>query len=152
MPFDAVNVMANVPLAVGVPLKTPALNVTPAGSAPDSVIVGAGNPVAVTVNEPAAPSVNVVLLALVMIGAWLTVNVKFCTALGKMPFDAVNVIGNVPLAVGVPLRTPALNVTPVGSAPDSAIVGAGNPVAVTVNEPAAPSVNVVLLALVMAGA
>ena len=82
----------------------------------------------------------------------MTVSVKFCTALGEMPFDAVNVIGNVPLAVGVPLRTPALKVTPVGSAPDSVIVGAGNPVAVTVNEPATPTVNVVLFALVMAGA
>ena len=82
----------------------------------------------------------------------MTVSVKFCTALGKMPFDAVNVMGNVPLAVGVPLRTPALKVTPAGSAPDSVIVGAGNPVAVTVNEPAVPWVNVVLLALVMAGA
>jgi hypothetical protein len=78
--------------------------------------------------------------------------VKFCTALGETPFDAVNVMLNVPLAVGVPLRTPALKVTPAGSAPDSVIVGAGNPVAVTVNEPAAPWVNVVLLALVMAGA
>ena len=72
--------------------------------------------------------------------------------MGKTPFDAVNVMWNVPLAVGVPLRTPALNVTPVGRAPDSVIVGTGNPVAVTVNEPAAPWVNVVLLALVMAGA
>jgi hypothetical protein len=69
MPFDAVNVMGNVPLALGVPLKMPALNVTPPGSAPDSVILGVGNPVAVTVNEAAAPSVNVVLLALVMAGA-----------------------------------------------------------------------------------
>ena len=77
---------------------------------------------------------------------------KFCTALGKTPFDAVNVMLNVPLAVGVPLKTPALKVTPVGSAPDSVMVGAGDPVAVTVNDPAAPSVNVVLLALVMAGA
>src|ERR1035438_851383 len=33
MPFDAVNVMRNVPSAVGVPLRMPALNVTPPGSA-----------------------------------------------------------------------------------------------------------------------
>jgi hypothetical protein len=72
--------------------------------------------------------------------------------LGKTPFDAVNVMGNVPLAVGVPLRMPALNFTPLGSAPDSVILGAGDPVAVTVNEPATPSVKVVLLALVMTGA
>ena len=80
MPFDAVNVMGNVPLAVGVPLKTPALKVTPLGSAPDSVIVGAGNPTAVTVNEPAAPSANVVLLALVMAGASLTVILRMVVA------------------------------------------------------------------------
>ena len=82
----------------------------------------------------------------------MTVSVKFCTALGETPFDAVNVMLNVPFAVGVPLKTPALNVTPAGSAPDSVIVGVGKPVAVTVNVPGAPSVNVVLLALVMTGA
>jgi hypothetical protein len=37
------------------------------------VKVDAGKPVAVTVNEPAVPTLNVVLLALVMVGAWLTV-------------------------------------------------------------------------------
>ena len=82
----------------------------------------------------------------------MIVSVKLCTALGEMPFDAVNVMRNVPSAVGVPLRMPALNVTPPGSAPDSVILGVGDPVAVTVNEPATPSVKVVLLALVMTGA
>lgn len=82
----------------------------------------------------------------------LTVSVKLWTALGEMLFDAVMVIGNEPLAVGVPLRMPALNVTPGGSAPDSVIVVVGVPVAVTVNEPAEPSLNVALLALVMVGA
>jgi hypothetical protein len=72
--------------------------------------------------------------------------------LGETPFDTVNVMGNVPSTVGVPLRMPALNVTPPGSAPDSVILGAGDPVAVTVNEPAIPSANVVLFALAMAGA
>jgi hypothetical protein len=87
-----------------------------------------------------------------MVSEAFTVSVKFCTALGEMPFDAVNVMGNVPMAVGVPLRTPALKVTPAGSAPDSVIVGAGNPPAVTVNELNTPSTNVVLFALVMTGA
>ena len=87
----------------------------------------------------------------VSVGAF-AVSVKFWTALGETPFEAVNVMLNVPLAVGVPLRVPALKVTPPGSVPDSAILGVGDPVAVTVNEPTAPSVNVVLLALVMAGA
>ena len=81
-----------------------------------------------------------------------TVNVKLWTALGETPFDAVKVMGKVPVVVGVPLRAPALNVTPLGSAPDSVMLGAGVPVAVTANEPAVPSVKVALLALVMAGA
>ena len=56
-------------------------------------------------------------------------------------------------AAGVPPRTPVeeLNVTPEGSAPDSDKVGAGIPVAVTVNEPAEPTVKVVLFTLVIAG-
>jgi len=59
-----------------VPLSKPALeSVTPLGSAPLSLKVGAGVPVAVTVNDPAVPTTNVVLLALVMVGAWLTVTV-----------------------------------------------------------------------------
>ena len=57
-------------------------------------------------------------------------------------------------AAGVPLRTPVaeLNVTPLGSAPLSLNVGGGLPVAVTGNEPAEPTVNVVLVPLVKAGA
>jgi len=91
------------------------------------------------------------VVVMVNAGAF-TVSVKFWTALGETPFDAVNVRLNVPLAVGVPLRLPALNVTPPGRVPDSARLGAGDPVAATVNEPATPSVNVALFALVMAGA
>ena len=48
-----------------------------------------------------------------------------------------------------PLST---NVTPVGSAPVSVSAGVGTPVVVTVNVPAVPVVNVVRLALVIAGA
>jgi len=55
--------------AAGVPLRTPAaVKVTPAGSAPVSVKAGAGEPVAVTLNDPAAPTVNVVWSALVIAG------------------------------------------------------------------------------------
>jgi hypothetical protein len=56
-------------------------------------------------------------------------------------------------AAGVPLNTcvTALNVTPLGSAPLSLSVGVGEPVAVTVNDPAVPTVNVVLALLVIAG-
>ena len=50
----------------------------------------------------------------------------------------------------LPLST---NVTPAGSAtPPSVRVGSGNPVAVTVKVPAAPIVNLIALALVIAGA
>ena len=41
----------------------------PAGRAPASVTAGAGRPVATTLNEPAAPTVNVALFALVIPGA-----------------------------------------------------------------------------------
>ena len=55
-------------------------------------------------------------------------------------------------AAGVPDRTPEeLNVTPEGRDPASENVGAGNPVAVKVNEPAVLTVNVALFALVIAG-
>ena len=66
---------------------------TPAGRAPDSDRAGAGEPLAVTVNEPAVPTVKEMLLALVMAGAWFTVSVKFCVAAGATPFCAVKVMG-----------------------------------------------------------
>ena len=81
--------MADVPLSAPVEV----LNVTPEGSAPDSERAGAGVPVAVTVNVPAVPTVNVVFVALVIAGAWFTVSVKFCVALAPTPFCAVIVIG-----------------------------------------------------------
>jgi len=69
----AVKVMLKVPFvpAAGVPLKTcvAELNVTPLGSVPVSLNVGFGKPVNVTVNDPAAPTVNIVVPALVMAGA-----------------------------------------------------------------------------------
>jgi len=54
--------------------------------------VGVGDLVAVTVNEPAVPTTKVVLLALVIAGAWFTVSVKFCVALVPTPLLAVKVI------------------------------------------------------------
>ena len=72
------------------PESTPAeVSVIPVGRAPLSVNVGAGYPVAVTVKLPAVPAVNVVLLALVMAGAWPTVSVKLCTAFVPTPLLAV---------------------------------------------------------------
>ena len=66
--------------AAGVPLRTPVvvLNIIPDGSEPVSVIVGGGAPVAVTVNNPRAPTANVAPLALVIEGAaTATVKTKF---------------------------------------------------------------------------
>jgi hypothetical protein len=111
--------------------------------------------VAVTVNELAVPAVKTLLAALVMAGAWLTDNVKLWVAFGATPLLAVMVMGYAPpvLAAGVPLSTPAeVKVTPAGSVPVSLKVGAGIPVAVAVNDPAAPTLNVVVAALVMVGA
>src|ERR1700691_617841 len=140
----------------GVPLSTSvaALNVTPLGSVPVSLSVGVGEPVAVTVNVPAVPTTKLVLFALVIAGALPTVSVNVCTALLPTPLLAVNVILNgLPVVdVGVPLSTPFVKLTPLGSAPDPVIVGAGTPRAVGVKLPPAPAAKVVLFALVNAGA
>ena len=66
--FVAVNVIGNVPACVDVPLSTPPLKVTPEGNVPLSVIVGVGEPEAAGVKDPATPTVNIVLLALVNVG------------------------------------------------------------------------------------
>jgi len=70
------------------------LNVTPLGSVPASVSVGVGEPVAVTAKLPAVPTVNVVLAALVIPGAWLwfTFSVKLWPAALPTPLLAANVI------------------------------------------------------------
>ena len=116
---------AGVPLSVAVPFPL-LTNVTPLGSAPVSVTDGVGVPVVVTVKLPAVPTVNVVLLALVIAGAWFTVRVKLWLAGVPTPLLAVIVIGYLPPvpAAGVPLSVavpfPLLtNVTPLGSAPVS---------------------------------
>ena len=135
------------------------VKVSPLGRDPVSARVGVGVPVVVTVNDPAVPTVNVVLLALVITGAVFTVSVKVCVALLPTPLLAVIVMVYVPFVpdAGVPLSLPvplplSTKVTPLGSAPDSVRAGAGKPLVVTVNVPAAPTLNVALLALVMAGA
>jgi hypothetical protein len=95
IPFDAVKISGNDPVAVAVPLSTPVvvLNVTPVGRVPDSLNVGTGNPDAVTVKDPRVFTMNVVPFALVMRGASSTVSVKFCTAFEPTPFEAVKVMG-----------------------------------------------------------
>ena len=87
---------------------------------------------------------------LVTVGGGWTFSVKLCWAGASMPLVAVRVMGNVPLAVGVPDRTPPLKVTPAGSVPDSVMTGAGLPDAVGVKVPADPWKKVVALADVKA--
>ena len=69
------------------------MNVTPFGNVPLSLHVDAGFPVAVAVNVPAVPTVNVALFALVIAGGEFTVSEKLWFAFGATPFCAVNVIG-----------------------------------------------------------
>ena len=81
----------------------------------------------------------------------MTVSVNAWFAAGAVPV-AVIVNGNTPAVVGVPANTPALvKVTPPGNALVVVKVGGGEPVAVTLNVPAAPTVKAVAAALVNAG-
>jgi hypothetical protein len=96
---------------------------------------------------------NIAVFALVMLGAPLTLSVKFCVTGEPTPLLAVKTSGNDPVCVGVPARrrVPGVNVTPDGSEPVTVTVGAGNPLSVTRKLPAALGANVVLLALVNSG-
>ena len=160
-PFAAVKAMGNAPPAAGVPLSVAvplplSVKVKPVGNAVDSLIAGVGDPAVVTVNDPGVPRANVALFALVMASP-VTFRVKFCTAFGPAPLTAVKLMGNppplagFPLSVAVPLPL-SVKVTPMGNAPDSVIVGTGDPLVVNVNDPGIPTTNVVVLPLVMDGA
>src|ERR1700688_2610405 len=59
---------AGVPLSIALPFPL-SVNTTPIGSVPDSLKDGVVVPVVVTVKLPAAPTVKIVLLALVTVGA-----------------------------------------------------------------------------------
>src|SRR5262249_8767013 len=153
---------AGVPARVAVPSPL-SVKVTPLGSKFAGILSAAvGKPAVVTVNEPGLPTVNVVLLALVMAGAWFTVRVKGVGRASRRAIWAVMVKGKVdgwaPSLAGVPARVAvpsplSVNVTPPGSTLAGMLsAAAGKPVVVTVNEPGLPTVNVVLLALVMTGA
>lgn len=58
---------AGVPLNFAVPFEL-GTNVTPAGRAPVSETVAAGDPVVVTVNDPLEPTLKAVVAALVIAG------------------------------------------------------------------------------------
>ena len=93
MPLAAVMVRVKMPWTVGVPAREAvpsplSVKVTPAGRSPVSDSVAVGTPVETTVKLPAEPSVNVVELPLVMVGATSTVKVKVWVAFGLMPLEA----------------------------------------------------------------
>ena len=82
---------------------------------------------------------------------------KLWVALLPTPLLALKVTPKEPLTVGVPDRVAVplplfTKLTPLGSDPDSPIVGVGVPVVVTEKEPAEPTVKVLELAEVIAGA
>lgn len=108
-PFEAVIVIGKLPATVAVPLRRPAeLSVTPLGSVPVSVKVGAGTPEAVAVNDPAVPAVNVVLFALVMVGAWFAANVAVAENV-LLPFAEAAQVVDVPVQPPLPLHPMKLN-------------------------------------------
>ena len=132
------------PPLVGLPARVPlplwlSINVRPEGNVPVGVMLGTGEPVAVTVNTPFAVVPNVALFALVIPNGWLTVSEKLCVELpavlvavrvsGKVPGDA-----GVPAKVAVPLWLSA-KVTPVGNVPVTVKAGDGKPVVFTVKDP-----------------
>ena len=69
------------------------LKVTPAGSAPVSLSVGVGEPVAVTVNESSAPMPKVTVLALVMTASLTDGEREALVASVPTPLCAVKVMG-----------------------------------------------------------
>src|ERR1700685_1258495 len=95
MPLVAVKVIGKTPVWVGVPASTPVavVKVTPVGNVPDSLSVGVGVPVSVTVKVSGDPSGKVVALAEVMAAGSLP--------LGPGTADQANPLGSDPLAVKV---------------------------------------------------
>jgi hypothetical protein len=86
-------------------------------------------------------------------GAALITRLKDCIAGDPAPFVAVKTISSYIPAIpsgGVPARVfvVALKVIPEGRYPDSEIAGAGEPVAVTANDPRCASVKVTVAGLV----
>src|SRR5204863_9279560 len=114
-----------------------------------------------SVSVRSVPAADVLLSAIPIAaaGVFFTLSAKLWFAGVPTPLRAFNVTAYVPPlpAAGVPpsVAVPfplSLNVTPLGSAPVSLSDGVGVPVVVTVNVPAVPTANVVLLALVIAAA
>ena len=141
-------------MAVPFPLS---VKVRPLGSDPDSARAGGGYPVARMVRCRAAPTLALMVRIFLMAGARVTVRVNGWVAVPLL-FLAVRVSGYTPAAAfaGVPeiVAVPSpqsVSLTPDGSRPVPVILGAGSPVAVTVNVNATPNAAVAAEALVKTG-
>ena len=116
-------------------------------------------PAATTVNDASWPSFRIWLAGCEVIdgpedAGGCTFRTKFCVAFGAAPLLAVTVILNGAPEVfgGVPLNPPVILPSDAqGGSPLALNVGAGDPVATMVKLPGWPTVNVVLLALEIAG-
>src|SRR5580700_6405809 len=115
---------------VAVPLVL-AVNRSPFGSRPVSVIVAVGYPVVVTLNLIARPTEAVTAFAEVMAGAWSTRRRKLCVAdpAALVAFTVSRRLPPVP-AAGVPAKVAvpfglAVKLSPLGSAPDSVRLAIG---------------------------
>jgi len=101
--------VAGIPLTVAVPFPL-SVNVTAFGSDPTSLNTGVGTPVAVTLNVPFVPTVNVVLLLLVIVGDEWTVTVVVAWTVAGVVAELITVSVYVVVVVGemvtgVPLAT-----------------------------------------------
>ncbi len=99
-PFDAVRVIGYAPAVPvpGVPDRVAdpppsSTKVTPAGSVPDSLRAGAGNPETDTANEQGFRTTSVVAAALVKAGGCCTVRTNCWMPAGLTPLEATRVIG-----------------------------------------------------------
>ncbi len=138
--------------ATGMPIGLPpSVNVTvPVGDCPETMAVK-------VTDWPAADGLSDdVKATLLAARKSLTVRVKLCVASGLTPLVAVTASVYTPPvpAAGVPLITPVavLSDNPPGSAGETLNVGAGAPAAAKLNVPGDPTMNVVLVPLVNAGA
>src|SRR5947209_7726417 len=113
--------MGNVPPCVGVPSRTPVAvwNVRPVGNVPDSPnVVVPMPPVCVNVTLKAVPAGPDVVTGLVTVMVWQAMTRVYVAPLPVQPLPSVTVttIGNEPVCVGVPERTPAVDkLSPAGS-------------------------------------
>ena len=106
------------------------------------------------VAPPETVAVNADVAVGATVAASFTVSVKVCVAGVPTPLVAarVRVIGPPEPAVGVPLRTPLVSVSQLGSRLEVLKVGKGKPLAVSVKVPWLPAVKVATFALVNVGA